>query len=72
MIVARTTVEETFDSSRKLKRRIATVKQYQGTSNSERDPQGGTSGQPPAPPHKEAPNRRGEGQKKVKTGKPNK
>ncbi len=76
MVIALTTFEETFDSLPKnLKRRI-TVKQYQGTSSSEheRDPQGVTSAQPPAPtpPHKEAPNRRGEGQKKVKTSKPNK
>jgi len=74
MIVARATIEEIFKLfTKNLKRRIATVKQYQGTSSSERDPQGVTSAQPPAPPpQKEAPNRRGEGQKKVKTSKPGK
>ncbi|HKU73745.1 MAG TPA: hypothetical protein VJR02_07485 [Pyrinomonadaceae bacterium] len=48
------------------------MKQYKGTSSSDRDPQGVTSAQPPAPPQKEAPPRRGEGQKKAKTTKPQK
>jgi len=71
MIVARSSVEETFDSLhlKNSKRRI-TVKQYQGTMSSERDPQGVTSAQPPEPTPKEAPNRRGEEQKKTKPSKP--
>jgi len=70
MIIARTATEECFRLfTKNLKRRKATVKQYQMTS-SERDPQGVTSAQPPAPPHKEAPPRKGEGQKKEKTTKP--
>jgi hypothetical protein len=47
------------------------VKQYQGTTSHDRDPQGVTSSQPPAPPQaqKTVPNRKGETQKKVKTSK---
>ncbi|HEV8188678.1 MAG TPA: hypothetical protein VGP83_13065 [Pyrinomonadaceae bacterium] len=45
------------------------MKQYQGTSSSDRDPQGVTSAQPPEPTPKDAPPRRGE-EKKTKPGKP--
>ena len=48
------------------------MKQYQGTSNQERDPQGVTSAQPPAPSsQKTVSNRKGEAQKKVRATKPN-
>jgi hypothetical protein len=48
----------------------ANVKQYQGTSDRDRDPQGVTSAQPPASSsQKEASARKSEEQKKVKTGK---
>ena len=47
------------------------MKQYQGSTNRDRDPQGVTSAQPPAPPsQKEVSNRKGEAQKKVKASKP--
>lgn len=59
--------EETLDSSLKLKEEIATVKQYQGTSSRDRDPQGVTSAQPPAPSSlKEVSNRKAEEQKKIR------
>lgn len=46
------------------------MKQYQGTTNSDRDPQGVTSAQPPAPSsRKEVPDRKVEGQKKIKASK---
>jgi hypothetical protein len=49
----------------------ATVKQYQSTSNRDRDPQGVTSAQPPAPStQKEGSSRKGEEQKKVRASKP--
>jgi hypothetical protein len=63
----RTTTEETFNSSLKLKEETATVKQYQGTSSHDRDPQGVTSAQPAAPSsQKEVSNRKAEEQKKIK------
>lgn len=47
------------------------MKQYQGTSNQERDPQGVTSAQPPSPSsQKTVSNRKNEAQKKAKTNKP--
>jgi hypothetical protein len=71
MIVALATTEETFVSSLiTFKEEIATVKQYQGTTSSDRDPQGVTSAQPPAPlPRKEISDRKGQGQKKIKASK---
>ena len=47
------------------------MKQYQGTSDRDRDPQGVTSAQPPAPSsQKEGSARKGEEQKKMKASKP--
>jgi len=47
------------------------VKQYQGTTSHDRDPQGVTSAQPPAPSSQKAvSNRKGEAQKKLKASKP--
>ena len=46
------------------------MKQYQGTTRHDRDPQGVTSAQPPAPIQKEGTERKGEEQKKVKASKP--
>ena len=47
------------------------MKQYQSTSNRDRDPQGVTSAQPPAPStQKEGSSRKGEEQKKVRASKP--
>jgi hypothetical protein len=49
-----------------------TVKQYLGSSNQERDPQGVTSAQPPQPSsQKTVSNRKAEAQKKTKANKPN-
>ena len=43
------------------------MKQYQGTTSHDRDPQGVTSAQPPAPStQKQVSNRKGEAQKKMK------
>lgn len=47
------------------------MKQYQGTTSHDRDPQGVTSAQPPAPSsQKQVSNRKGEAQKKMKATKP--
>lgn len=47
------------------------MKQYQGTTSHDRDPQGVTSAQPPAPSSQKAvSNRKGEAQKKLKASKP--
>ena len=71
MIVAGMTTEETFDSSLTIKDEIVTVKQYQGTTSHDRDPQGVTPGQPAAPPpQKEVSNRKAEARKKTKPSKP--
>ena len=54
-----------------LKEERQAVKQYQGTSGQERDPQGVTSAQPPAPSsQKTVSNRKNEAQKKIKATKP--
>lgn len=46
------------------------MKQYQGTTSHDRDPQGVTGAQPPAPQaQKTVPNRKSETQKKVKANK---
>ncbi|HJP94674.1 MAG TPA: hypothetical protein VJ875_22120 [Pyrinomonadaceae bacterium] len=53
-----------------MKHETMTVKQYQGTTMNDRDPQGVTSAQPPAPSsQKETSNRRTEDQKKNRSGK---
>ena len=66
-----TTIEETFDSSAILKKEgRKTVKQYQGTTSSDPDPQGVTSAQPPEPQsQKENAKRKSEEQKRTRPDK---
>lgn len=69
MIVALTTITKRLASLPLiLKEETVTVKQYQGTTGNDRDPQGVTSAQPPAPSsRKELSDRKGEGPKKIKS-----